>query len=68
MKDDPLVKEVLSGKKKFLILASGGIDSTVCAALLTKVVGKENIILLHIDNGFMREKEAEQTVEVLEKM
>jgi GMP synthase (glutamine-hydrolysing) len=68
MENDPLVQEVLSWKKKFLVLASGGIDSTVCAALLTKVVGKENIILLHIDNGFMREQEAEQTVMTLEKM
>ena len=40
------------------MLASGGVDSTVCAALLNKALGPERVIALHIDNGFMRLEES----------
>ena len=68
MRRDPLVQQVMSGEKKFLVLASGGVDSTVMAALLTQVVGAENILLLHIDNGFMRAGESTATVITLLKL
>ena len=42
------------GDKKALVLVSGGVDSSVCAALLNKAVGHERVVALHIDNGFMR--------------
>ncbi|XP_015121351.1 GMP synthase [glutamine-hydrolyzing] [Diachasma alloeum] len=45
------------GNNKVLLLVSGGVDSTVCAALLHKALNKEQVIPLHINNGFMRKGE-----------
>ena len=42
------------------MLLSGGVDSTVCAALLHKALKTDQIIAFHIDNGFMRKNESEQ--------
>lgn len=42
------------GNSKVLLLVSGGVDSTVCAALLHKALNKDQVITVHIDNGFMR--------------
>ena len=42
------------GNSKVLLLVSGGVDSTVCAALLHKALNKDQVIAVHIDNGFMR--------------
>jgi GMP synthase (glutamine-hydrolysing) len=42
------------GSSTVLLLASGGVDSTVCAALLNEALPKKQVISLHIDNGFMR--------------
>eukprot|EP00123_Amoebidium_parasiticum_P013864 comp22194_c2_seq1/m.32619 comp22194_c2_seq1/g.32619 ORF comp22194_c2_seq1/g.32619 comp22194_c2_seq1/m.32619 type:complete len:673 (-) comp22194_c2_seq1:522-2540(-) len=47
-----------AGEKKVLVLVSGGVDSSVCAALLSKALGPERVIALHIDNGFMRKRES----------
>ncbi|XP_043252177.1 GMP synthase [glutamine-hydrolyzing] [Colletes gigas] len=47
------------GNKKVLLLVSGGVDSTVCAALLHKALSKEQVIALHINNGFMRKGETQ---------
>ena len=44
---------------------SGGVDSTVCAALLSKALSPEQVIALHIDNGFMRKDESQQVAESL---
>lgn len=48
------------GNSKVLMLLSGGVDSTVCAALMSKTLDPEQIIAIHIDNGFMRKGESEQ--------
>ncbi|XP_057325175.1 GMP synthase [glutamine-hydrolyzing] [Microplitis mediator] len=50
------IKETV-GSNKVLLLVSGGVDSTVCAALLHKALNKEQVIPLHINNGFMRKGE-----------
>lgn len=46
---------------------SGGIDSTVCASLLHKALSEDQVIAVHIDNGFMRKKESSQVEESLRK-
>ena len=47
------------GSNKVLMLVSGGVDSTVCAALLHRALNKDQVIAFHIDNGFMRKNESE---------
>ncbi|XP_059057714.1 GMP synthase [glutamine-hydrolyzing] isoform X2 [Achroia grisella] len=46
------------GENKVLVLVSGGVDSTVCAALLRTALREDQVIALHIDNGFMRKNES----------
>lgn len=41
------------------MLVSGGVDSTVCAALLHKALKPHQVIAFHIDNGFMRKNESQ---------
>ncbi|MFZ2189011.1 MAG: glutamine-hydrolyzing GMP synthase [Candidatus Moraniibacteriota bacterium] len=48
------------GNKKVFILVSGGVDSGVAFALLTKALGEEKVKGLYIDTGFMRLKESEE--------
>ena len=50
------------------MLLSGGVDSTVCAALLRKALGPEQVIAFHIDNGFMRKDESSNVEESLNQM
>eukprot|EP01134_Creolimax_fragrantissima_P007486 CFRG7486T1 len=52
------IQALAGDEKKILVLVSGGVDSTVCAALVSRAVGPERVIALHIDNGFMRSKES----------
>ena len=47
------------------MLLSGGVDSTVCAALLHKALQQDQVIAIHIDNGFMRKSESRQVEESL---
>ncbi|MBN2127321.1 MAG: glutamine-hydrolyzing GMP synthase, partial [Candidatus Diapherotrites archaeon] len=51
------IKEKVENKKVFL-LASGGVDSTVCAALLGKAIPKNHLYCLHVDSGLMRKNES----------
>lgn len=56
------------GNKKVLVLVSGGVDSTVCAALLAKAINPKKIFALHIDNGFMRLNESKMVISALKKI
>ncbi|KAK6174661.1 hypothetical protein SNE40_017896 [Patella caerulea] len=61
------IKEVV-GDHKVLMLLSGGVDSTVCAALLNKALKKDQVIAIHIDNGFMRKDESSSVETSLNKI
>ncbi|MCD6397064.1 MAG: glutamine-hydrolyzing GMP synthase [Spirochaetaceae bacterium] len=52
-------EQILSkvGKRKVLLLISGGVDSSVVAAMLLKILPPENIYLMYIDTGLMRKNE-----------
>ncbi|KAJ2945449.1 hypothetical protein O0L34_g261 [Tuta absoluta] len=52
------IKETVGETNKVLVLVSGGVDSTVCAALLRHALREDQVIALHIDNGFMRKNES----------
>jgi len=54
-----------SDTHQVLVLVSGGVDSTVCAALLGKALEPSLLHCLHIDNGFLRYQESEQVVAAL---
>ncbi|KAL3215703.1 hypothetical protein MRX96_051317 [Rhipicephalus microplus] len=56
------------GQSKVLMLVSGGVDSTVCAALLHKSLREDQVIALHIDNGFMRKDESVQVEQSLRQL
>ncbi|KAK2583306.1 hypothetical protein KPH14_009308 [Odynerus spinipes] len=56
------------GNKKVLLLVSGGVDSTVCAVLLHKALSKDQVIALHINNGFMRKGETQFVEESLAQL
>lgn len=60
------IRAQAAGRPVFL-LASGGVDSTVCAVLLGKALGPENLYLLHIDNGLMRKDESHAVLDVFNK-
>lgn len=60
------IREQVKDKKVFL-LVSGGVDSTVAFVLLNRVLGPENVLGLHIDNGMMRLGESAKVMEFLEK-
>ena len=53
------------GDKKVLLALSGGVDSSVVAALLIKAIGKQ-LICVHVNHGLMRKGESEQVVDVFE--
>ncbi|MBR4206890.1 MAG: glutamine-hydrolyzing GMP synthase [Clostridia bacterium] len=54
------------GDKKVLLALSGGVDSSVVAALLIKAVGKQ-LVCVHVNHGLMRKGESEQVIDVFEK-
>ena len=51
------------GDKKVLLALSGGVDSSVVAALLLKAIG-ENLVCVHVNHGLMRKGESENVIEV----
>lgn len=51
------------GDKKVLLALSGGVDSSVVAALLIKAIGKQ-LICVHVNHGLMRKGESEQVIDV----
>ena len=51
------------GDKKVLLALSGGVDSSVVAALLIKAIGKQ-LVCVHVNHGLMRKNESESVVEV----
>ena len=62
------VKEIRAqvGDKKVLLALSGGVDSSVVAALLIKAIGKQ-LVCVHVNHGLMRKGESEQVIEVFGK-
>ena len=51
------------GDKKVLLALSGGVDSSVVAALLIKAIGKQ-LVCVHVNHGLMRKNESENVIEV----
>ncbi len=58
----PALREQV-GDKKVLLALSGGVDSSVVAALLIKAIGKQ-LVCVHVNHGLMRKGESEQVIEV----
>ncbi|MDQ0362122.1 glutamine-hydrolyzing GMP synthase [Breznakia pachnodae] len=57
-----LIKQQV-GDKKVLLALSGGVDSSVVAAMLIKAIGKQ-LVCVHVNHGLMRKGESEDVVEV----
>ncbi len=64
------VREVQAavGDKPVIVLVSGGVDSTVTAALLARALPPEQVFPIHIDSGLMRMNESRAVVESLKGM
>jgi GMP synthase (glutamine-hydrolysing) len=62
---DDQVKEIQEkvGDKKVLLALSGGVDSSVVAALLVKAIGKQ-LVCVHVNHGLLRKGEPEEVVKV----
>ena len=64
--DDQVAKvKAQVGDKKVLLALSGGVDSSVVAALLIKAIGKQ-LICVHVNHGLMRKGESEQVIEIFQ--
>ena len=65
---DEQVEEIQKqvGDKKVLLALSGGVDSSVVAALLIKAIGRQ-LVCVHVNHGLMRKGESEQVIEVFGK-
>ena len=66
---DAFIKEQIAdikkevGDKKVLLALSGGVDSSVVAALLIKAIGK-NLVCVHVNHGLLRKGEPEQVIKI----
>jgi GMP synthase (glutamine-hydrolysing) len=56
------------GERSVFVLVSGGVDSSVTAALLLKALGPERVYAVHIDSGFMRQNESQLVVDALQAL
>ena len=54
------------GSGKVLLALSGGVDSSVCAALLLRAIG-DQLVCVHVNHGLLRKGEPEQVIEVFQK-
>ena len=65
---DDQIKQIQKQVKnqKVLLALSGGVDSSVVAALLIKAIGK-NLVCVHVNHGLLRQGEPEQVVQVFKK-
>ena len=54
--------------KEVLLLTSGGVDSTVAAALLLATLSADQVHLMYIDSGLMRKRETEEVTELLSRL
>ena len=65
---DDQVKKIREkvGDKKVLLALSGGVDSSVVAALLIKAIGRQ-LVCVHVNHGLMRKGESEEVIEVFGK-
>lgn len=69
---DAFIKEQVAllrkqiGDKKVLLALSGGVDSSVVAALLIKAVGKQ-LVCVHVNHGLLRKGEPEQVIRVFKE-
>ncbi len=55
------------GSDRVLLALSGGVDSSVVAALLIKAIGKQ-LVCVHVNNGLMRKNESEEVIETFRPM
>ena len=65
---DEQIEEIRTqvGDKLVLLALSGGVDSSVVAALLIKAIGKQ-LVCVHVNHGLLRKGEPEQVIQVFEK-
>ncbi len=65
---DEQVKEIRAqvGDKKVLLALSGGVDSSLVAALLIKAIGKQ-LVCVHVNHGLMRKGESEAVIDIFGK-
>ena len=64
--DDQIAKvRAQVGDSKVLLALSGGVDSSVVAALLIKALGKQ-LVCVHVNHGLMRKGESEQVIEIFQ--
>jgi GMP synthase (glutamine-hydrolysing) len=69
---EKFIKEIIEKLKneitgKALIAFSGGVDSTVCAALVNKAIG-DRLIAVHVDTGYMRKNESDNVKKLMEEI
>lgn len=62
------IRDRVGPDSKVLVLVSGGVDSSVCAALCTLALGPERVHALHICNGFMRKEESNRVKVALARL
>jgi len=65
--EDQVKKVKAEVKGNAIIAASGGVDSTVCAALVSKALG-ERLLAVYVDTGFMRKGETESVDKMLRRL